>query len=277
MSMEQQPMQPQEGGCAEAASAVPAAGQGPDAALGPQVQGSAPQPQAQPASGGAYQTAPAPGPYVQAAPQQPAQQPPAAPQGVMQGPSQAFAAPAPGTGQMYAGQVPGQQPMYASPVQGQQPMYASPVFGQQPMYTGVVPGQQPAYPGPVPGYGVPSSHDGEDDCGSGDDHAGASGPKTAEQLKHDMNKYGQLYGMINEAAEGNPDVSKFLNFFQTSGADFWKGALVGAGLTLLLTNDVVKGAIAGGAANVFGWFSKSAEEKEAEEDRKAEARFAKEG
>ncbi|MFW5487145.1 MAG: hypothetical protein ACNI3A_01780 [Desulfovibrio sp.] len=90
------------------------------------------------------------------------------------------------------------------------------------------------------------------------------------------NRYGELYGLINDAAEGNPDVSRFLNFFQTSSTDFWKGALIGAGLTLLLTNDTIKGAIAGGVSGLLGVFEKSAEEREAEEDRKAEEQAAKE-
>lgn len=91
------------------------------------------------------------------------------------------------------------------------------------------------------------------------------------------NRYGELYGLIRQAADGNPDVSKFLNFFQTTRSDFWKGAAIGAGLTLLLTNDAVKGVIAGGVASVMGFLGgQSAEDKEAEEDRKAEERAARE-
>ncbi|MGE4555753.1 MAG: hypothetical protein AB7D07_02915 [Desulfovibrionaceae bacterium] len=88
------------------------------------------------------------------------------------------------------------------------------------------------------------------------------------------NRYGELYGLIQEAANGNPDVSKFLNFFTQSSTEFWKGALIGTGLTLLLTNDTVKGALSGAFASVWGAFGKSAEEMEEEEDRKAEQRLA---
>lgn len=90
------------------------------------------------------------------------------------------------------------------------------------------------------------------------------------------NRYGELYGLIQEAANGNADVSGFLRFFQSTSSDFWKGALVGTGLTLLLTSDAAKSAISKGVAGVFGLLGKSAEDMEAEEDRKAEQRAAKE-
>lgn len=90
------------------------------------------------------------------------------------------------------------------------------------------------------------------------------------------NRYGELYGLINEAANGNADVSKFMRFFQSTSSDFWKGALIGTGLTLLLTNDTVKETLAKGFAGVMGMFSQSAEDMEAEEDRKAEEHAARE-
>lgn len=91
------------------------------------------------------------------------------------------------------------------------------------------------------------------------------------------NRYGELYGLIREAANGQPDVSRFLNFFQTVSSDFWKGALVGTGLTLLLTNDAVKDMLSKNLAGLWGMAGASAEEQEAEEDRKAEEQAAKEG
>jgi hypothetical protein len=143
--------------------------------------------------------------------------------------------------------------------------------------------QAPAYgypygPGVASQPGAPASDHGDDgcSCSSGGSKAAGDHPGAPGNLKHDMNQYGQLYGMIREAADGSPDVTKFLNFFNASSSDFWKGALVGAGLTLLLSNDKVKGAISGGVANVWGLFSNSAEDLEAEEDRKAEERAARE-
>ncbi|MFW5837783.1 MAG: hypothetical protein ACOCVM_07220 [Desulfovibrionaceae bacterium] len=124
-------------------------------------------------------------------------------------------------------------------------------FPGQPPFTayGYAPGFQPGQPGPA-----------------------AAMPGQGQGYE---NRYGELYGLINEAADGNPDVSKFLNFFTQSSTDFWKGAALGAGLALLLTNDRVKGAVAGAFSGVWGAFGKSAEQMEEEEDRKAEAEFAK--
>lgn len=105
-------------------------------------------------------------------------------------------------------------------------------------------------------------------------HAHHDGPSNGHGA---ANRYGELYGLIREAANGQPDVSRFLNFFQTVSSDFWKGALVGTGLTLLLTNDVVKGMLSKNLAGLWGMAGASAEEQEAEEDRKAEEQAAKEG
>lgn len=154
--------------------------------------------------------------------------------------------PGPTPGQMY-GQTPGQ--MY-----GQMPgeMYSQmPGQGFDPGY-----GQQP-HPGSQPG------------SQPGNAPAGMDG-------KGMENRYGELYGLINEAANGNPDVNSFVRFFQSTSSDFWKGALVGTALTLLLTNDSVKSGIAKSFAGIWGMVGGKAEEMEAEEDRKAEERMAKE-
>lgn len=92
------------------------------------------------------------------------------------------------------------------------------------------------------------------------------------------NRYGELYGLLNDAANGNPDVAGFLDFFQTSSSDFWKGALLGAGLALLLANDAVKSAITAGLGSAMGFMggSAAAEAGEAAEDKKAEEELAKE-
>ncbi len=170
-------------------------------------------------------------------------------------------------------QMPLGQPMYQQPIY-QQPVYQQPVY--QTSYQAVPGSMQPpqytpyAQPGYVqsghfqPAYGQPAPQP----------SAQAFSKNVLEEGGE--NRYGELYGLIHEAAEGNPDVSRFLNFFQSSSTDFWKGALVGVGLTLLLTNDTIKGAIAGGVSGLMGVFEKNAEDKEAEEDRKAEEEAAKE-
>jgi len=281
MSKDQQAMYPPDSGCGcETQTVPPLAG--------------SPQASAQQPSG--YQEIAPGGPGAGAYPypgQAPAMQ---APGPFMQpgpAPAMGFAPSLPPRQPVFAPFPPGQTPqMHAAPMNPvwMQPGHAfapfyGPASGQPPMFAGpypgygVFPGQPPAYAGPAPGVGAPSGHADTEGCDCSDSshassHAGGAG---RANLKHDMNQYGQLYGMVREAASGSPDVGKFLDFFSASSTDFWKGALVGAGLTLLLTNDVVKGAISGAMANVWGAFSKSAEEVEAEEDRKAEARAAKEG
>lgn len=101
--------------------------------------------------------------------------------------------------------------------------------------------------------------------------SGASG--SAHGFAH---QYGELCGLIQEAANGQPDVGRFLNFFHTVSSDFWKGALVGTALTLLLTNDQVKNFLGAGLAGLMGIMGASAEEQEAAEDRRAEQQAGKE-
>ncbi|TWI75667.1 hypothetical protein LZ24_00720 [Desulfobotulus alkaliphilus] len=64
--------------------------------------------------------------------------------------------------------------------------------------------------------------------------------------------YGHLYGLIRDAANGQPDISGFMNFFQTVSSDFWKGALIGTGITLLFTTDAPKAVLAKGLAGLSG-------------------------
>lgn len=106
-------------------------------------------------------------------------------------------------------------------------------------------------------------------------HAHHGGPEAAGGAGTGR-QYGELYGLIRDAANGQPDVSRFLNFFQASSSEFWKGAVLGTALTLLLTNDNVKNMLANSVAGVWGLVGNSAEDQEAEEDRKAEEQAAKE-
>jgi len=74
--------------------------------------------------------------------------------------------------------------------------------------------------------------------------------------KSDQHKYGQFMGIINDLANGNPDVPKMMNFLESLDTQFWKGTLVGVTATLLLTNETVKNAIAGALSGVWGIFQK---------------------
>jgi hypothetical protein len=190
--------------------------------------------------------------------------------------------PGPNMGQPhFSAQFPGAAPYQGAPMaggngvqgqaygqQGAQPSSAQPAgFPQQPL-------GQAGYPyamNPLPPQAGPGAtayqHPGTQP------HPSQAAPSPGNGQE---NRYGELYGLIQEAANGNADVSGFLRFFQSTSSDFWKGALVGTGLTLLLTNDTLKSAISKGFAGVFGLMGKSAEDMEAEEDRKAEQRAAKE-
>lgn len=155
---------------------------------------------------------------------------------------------------------PGSGPQYqpASPWAPQYQPNAAPHYAPGPVYTGVPHGPTTGRP-----YAVP--------------HAHHDGPSGGQGQGGEANRYGELYGLIREAANGQPDVSRFLNFFESVSSDFWKGALVGTGLTLLLTNDAVKNMLSKSLAGLWGMAGAGAEEKEAEEDRKAEQQAAKEG
>ena len=78
------------------------------------------------------------------------------------------------------------------------------------------------------------------------------------QPKLDQNKFGQMYGMIDDVMNGNVDPAKIFGFLESSGGDFWKGAIVGAAAVFLVNNDAVKGAV----ASMFGSSAKAAAETE---------------
>jgi len=85
----------------------------------------------------------------------------------------------------------------------------------------------PPWPAAAPGYGPPPPHPHPNapPAGAHDDLAAAMG-EAAER-----NGLGMLKGMLN---------------FEDG--DFWKGALVGAAVVLLMTNDELRGSLIGGAA-----------------------------
>lgn len=96
--------------------------------------------------------------------------------------------------------------------------------------------------------------------------------------KYQENKFGQVYGMMNDIMEGKADMSSVLNFIQSSDGDFVKGMLVGGALTFLLNNDAVKGALAGVFGSTLGSFFGEEEGEMQVEDmiREQEAAAAKE-
>ncbi len=145
--------------------------------------------------------------------------------------------------------------------------YRTPHMGPMPQ------GQGTAHTAPMPQM-PRMTHTPHTAQGGAKDSCGCSGaPSPSHGFAH---QYGELYGLIQEAANGQPDVGRFLNFFHTVSSDFWKGALVGTALTLLLTNDQVKTLLGRSFAGLWGMVGGSAEEREAEEDRKAEQQAARE-
>jgi hypothetical protein len=93
-----------------------------------------------------------------------------------------------------------------------------------------------------------------------DPHAGSHGPEPHRHPKHDAHQYGQVMGLVNDLANGNADPSRVMAVLGNLDAQFWKGALVGVGVTLLLTNTAVRNALAGTLSGIFGAFSQKTEE-----------------
>ena len=140
-------------------------------------------------------------------------------------------------------QQPMQQPVYQQPMQ--QPVYQQPVY-QQPM-------QQPVYQQPMqqPVYQQPEQQ------------ATTVDPKTSEeQVK-------QFVDLVKDTAEGKADPASFLSFFNGIDDTFWKGLLVGAGLTFVCTSKTVRSIFTAGG----GKEEMSAEEMERMEDLKAEQEY----
>ena len=122
------------------------------------------------------------------------------------------------------------------------------------------PGQQftghftPPFTPQQPGtYGsAPSQSPHFSDHNTGSDHS---------HPKFDEHKYGQFMGIMSDLANGNPDVSKMMNFLEGLDTQFWKGALIGVTATLLLTNETVKSAIVGALSGAWGIFQQETKEE----------------
>ncbi len=91
-------------------------------------------------------------------------------------------------------------------------------------------------------------------AGSADATSGMFGQGMPEdsQPKFDQNKIGQMYGVVNDIMNGEPDPSKIMSLFQDTDGDFWKGAIVGAAAGFLASNETVRNAVAGAFGSMFG-------------------------
>lgn len=115
--------------------------------------------------------------------------------------------------------------------------YGAPPYAGGPMHQ-TPPGMQPPEPG-----GMSESHA----C------AGDHGPG---HPKHDAHQYGQLMNLVGDLANGKASPSQVMDCLSRMDGQFWKGAIVGIGATLLLTNSTVKNALMGTLGGIFGAFAK---------------------
>lgn len=105
-----------------------------------------------------------------------------------------------------------------------------------------------------PGYVQPQAHPGQaPGFESGPGHP-----------KHEAHRYGQVMGLINDVANGNADPSQVMQLLGGLDSQFWKGALIGVGATLLVTNDAVKNALVSAMSGLAGCFEQGSENTETE-------------
>jgi len=145
----------------------------------------------------------------------------------------------------YGGQMPPPGMVYGAgaPVYGQMPpagyYYGSPlpppgmVYGQAPPEAAAV------HPG-TPGQGA---------GGSGNAH----GPARAEGA--DANAQERIAAVVREMANGQPpDVDKMVALFNGFDTQFWKGALIGAVVAVLVSSETVRSGVAGAVGGLFARF-----------------------
>ncbi|MFK5953431.1 MAG: hypothetical protein QM498_10270, partial [Desulfobacterium sp.] len=130
---------------------------------------------------------------------------------------------------------------YDMPVQG---------MNQQPP-PGYAPGNQPP-----PGYAAPQTYGmpmpGQPDQSTSGHSCKCNGNAEDTNLKHDLNRYGQLLDAVTGIMNGEPDIPKIAGILDSYDPTFWKGAIIGVLSSLILTNDTVKGAITGTLSKTLG-------------------------
>jgi hypothetical protein len=78
-----------------------------------------------------------------------------------------------------------------------------------------------------------------------------------EDPQHLQNRYGQMLAMCSDLMQGKADPAKIASFLTAGGTHFWKGAIVGALATFVLTNSSVKSALGDSFSAIFGGAAKS--------------------
>ena len=162
-----------------------------------------------------------------------------------------------------AGQgMPGGQAGYQVPPQGMAYAGMNPAYGQTMDPTAAM-GQQPGFQpppgtgtmGPGPAYTAPGYYQ-QPYPGGPQDYTAAG---QAAPGNHAEN-YGRIAEVVKDIANGEqPDMSKLAALYSGFDTQFWKGALIGAVLTVLLTSETVKTAVTSTFGGIFGAFSNPAQ------------------
>ena len=150
----------------------------------------------------------------------------------------------PAYGQAYMVQPGFQPPPQGMAYAGMDPAYGQPYMGQ--------PGFQPP-PGPMDPAQAAATGYYRPYPGDPQPQAAAEGAAPGLDAEH----YGRIAEVVTDIANGKqPDMEKIAALYSGFDAQFWKGALIGAVLTVLLTSKPVKNAVAGTLGGIFGAFQK---------------------
>ncbi|MBL0731967.1 MAG: hypothetical protein JJW03_03840 [Desulfosarcina sp.] len=85
---------------------------------------------------------------------------------------------------------------------------------------------------------------------------------SGEQVGEGEKRHGQIVDVVNGLINGDPpDIPKLINVFENVDTQFWKGAVIGAVLVLVATNDTVKKTISNAFSGVVGKASGTENEK----------------
>ena len=91
---------------------------------------------------------------------------------------------------------------------------------------------------------------------------GQAPPPPGEQAGEGEKKHGQIVDVVNGIINGDPpDIPKLISVFENVDTQFWKGAVIGAVLVLVATNDTVKKTISNAFSGVVGKASGTKNEK----------------
>lgn len=141
----------------------------------------------------------------------------------------------------YQGQTPGFAVPYGAPAYMAYPpfhAYGMHRFGHYP-YCPPFMAQQAAYAQQNPGFAAFGP------LGQNADSDDARDNNAAQRQGLTQEKIQEIYAVVNDAINGNPDPGKLLGILQGTNGDFWKGLAIGAGAVLLFNCTPLKAMLAG--------------------------------